>query len=122
MFSLCSPKGFAYGIATQIGWPVKELFTAGVLLAALALKRLFLDVMKSRSWAKIIANVILVYGLFLAALALLNLFDSLGYLLRGVVFQYGDMPISLLKTSRAFFLFLIRYWMYKKLQSFSAFG
>jgi hypothetical protein len=65
----------AYSIADHFNWRQNELFSAGVILIALTLVRLFTDRMKNRFWAKILAMVIWGYAFLLACLSLLNLID-----------------------------------------------
>ena len=108
----------AYSIADHFNWRHNELFTAGIILIALTLVRLFTDRMKNRFWAKILAMAIWVYGFLLASLALFNYIDFWQRLLHGVDFQLGQVHFSLLQVNRAFFLVLALYWVSINLRIF----
>jgi hypothetical protein len=107
----------AYSIADHFNWRHNELFSAGVILIALTLVRLFTDRMKNRFWAKILAMVIWGYAFLLASLSLFNLIDIWQRFLQGIDFQFGKCT-SLLNVNRAFFLVLALYWVSVNLRIF----
>ena len=111
----------AYNIADHFNWRHRELFAAGIILIALTLVRLFTDRMKNRFWAKILAMAIWAYAFLLAALSLFDSIDLWQRFLQGVVFQLGQVHISLLQVNRAFFLLLALYWVSKNLRVLSHF-
>jgi small-conductance mechanosensitive channel len=108
----------AYSISDHFNWRHNELFSAGVILIALTLVRLFTDRMKNRFWAKILAMAIWVYAFLLASLSLFNLIDFWQRFLQGIDFQLGQVHFSLLQVNRAFFLVLALYWVSINLRIF----
>ncbi len=108
----------AYSIADHFNWRQNELYSAAVLLAALALKRLFTDRMKNRFLARILATAIWVYFSLIASLSLFNFIDFWLGFLQGVHFQLGVVHFSLLQVIRAFLLLLALYWVSKNLRIF----
>ena len=52
----------AFGMAEHFHWARDGLYTAGIILAALTVVRLFTGEMQNRFWASVVAGVSLVYG------------------------------------------------------------
>jgi small-conductance mechanosensitive channel len=103
----------AYGIAGHFHWHRDGLYTAGVILVALTLVRLFTGEMKNRFWARILAGAIWLW----AALYIFNLIDPWFALLSHVTFKLDRVNITLLQVYRAFPVFLFLYWMSRNIST-----
>jgi small-conductance mechanosensitive channel len=101
----------AYGIAGHFHWPRDGLYTAGVILLALSLVRLFTEEMKNRFWARILAGAIWLW----AALYIFHLIEPWLTLLSHITFNLDRVNISLLQITRALPFFLLLYWLSKNL-------
>jgi small-conductance mechanosensitive channel len=101
----------ALGIAEHYHWPRDGLYTAGVILLALTLMRLFTEEMKNRFWAKILAGVIWLW----AVLYIFHFIEPWLTLLSHIDFNLGQVRISLLQISRALPVLLLLYWLAKNL-------
>jgi small-conductance mechanosensitive channel len=101
----------AYGISGHFHWPRDGLYTAGVILLALTLVRLFTEEMKNRFWARILAGAIWLW----AALYISHLIEPWLNLLSHITFTFGRVNISLLQITRALPVFLLLYWLSKNL-------
>jgi small-conductance mechanosensitive channel len=104
----------AYGIAAHFHWPQDALYTVGIILIGLTMKRLFTDRMNNRFWARILAMAIWV----LASLYIFHLIDPWVRLLQNIDFQLGEVHFSLLNLQRAVILLLTLYWLAKNLRIF----
>ena len=101
----------AYGFAGHFHWPREGLYTAGVILMALTLVRLFTGEMKNRFWAGILAGVIWLW----AVLYIFHFIEPWLTLLSHIDFHLGQVRLSLLQISRALPVFLLLYWLAKNL-------
>ena len=101
----------AYGFAGHFHWPREGLYTAGVILLALTLVRLFTGEMKNRFWANILAGVIWLW----AAVHVFHLYEPWFKLLSHISFNLAQVNISLYQISRAVPVFLVLYWLAKNL-------
>ena len=101
----------AYGIAGHYHWPRDGLYTAGVILLALTLVRLFTEEMKNRFWARILAGLIWLW----AVLFIFHLIEPWLTLLSHITFTLDRVNISLLQIIRALPFFLLLYWLSKNL-------
>jgi small-conductance mechanosensitive channel len=101
----------AYGIAGHFHWPRDGLYTAGVILLALTLVRLFTEEMKNRFWARLLAGAIWLW----AALYIFRLIEPWLTLLSHITFQLDRVNISLLQVTRALPVFLLLYWVSRNL-------
>ncbi len=99
----------AFRIAEHFNWARDGLYTAGIILIALTLVRLFTDEMKNRFWAKILAGAIWLW----AALYISHLIEPWLDLLHDIDLNLGRIHISLFTISRAFALLLLLYWLSK---------
>jgi small-conductance mechanosensitive channel len=97
----------AYGIAGHFHWPREGLYTAGVILLALTLVRLFTGEMKNRFWARALAGAIWLWS----ALYIFHLIEPWLLLLSHITFDLDRVNISLLQVTRALPVFLLLYWM-----------
>ncbi len=97
----------AFGIAEHFDWPRGGLYTAGVILLALSLVRLFTGEMKNRFWAKILAGAIWLW----AALYIFHIIEPWIDLLYHIDFKLGQVRISLLHLARALPILLLLYWL-----------
>src|SRR5208337_529346 len=82
------------------------VYTAGVILMALALMQLLTGVMKNRFWARILAGAIWLW----AALYIFHFMGPWKNLLSHISFKLGQVQISLLHLTRALPIFLVLYW------------
>ncbi len=96
-----------YLIAAQFGWARYAIYTAGIILLALTVKRLFTGGMKNRFWANILAGIIWVW----AALYIFHFIDPLLNFLSNITFKLGEAHISMLHLVRALPFFLALYWL-----------
>jgi small-conductance mechanosensitive channel len=101
----------AYSIAGHYHWPRDGLFTAGIILLALTLVRLFTEEMTNRFWARILAGAIW----FWAALYVFHLIEPWLNLLRHIDFNLGQVRVSLFQITRALPWLLLLYWLSKNL-------
>ncbi len=101
----------AYGIAEHFHWPRDGLYSAGVILMALTLVRLFTEEMTNRFWARILAGAIWLW----AALYISHLIEPWLKFLSHISFSLDRVNISLLQISRALPVFLLLYWLSKNL-------
>ena len=97
----------AYGFTVHFHWPGDGLYTAGIILIALTLMRLFTGEMKNRFWAGILAGFIWLW----AALYIFDLIEPWFKLLHHITFTLDRVNITMLQISRAFPVFLFLYWM-----------
>jgi hypothetical protein len=101
----------AYGIAEHFHWPRDGLYSAGVILMALTLVRLFTGEMTNRFWARILAGLIWLW----AILYIFHVIEPWLTLLSHIDFKLGQVRLSLLQISRALPFFLLLYWLAKNL-------
>jgi len=101
----------AFGMAEHYSWPREGLYTAGIILLALTLVRLFTGEMQNRFWARVLAGAIW----FWAALYVTNLIEFWINLLSHIGFKLGQVHISLLHLVRALPIFLLLYWLSRNL-------
>ncbi len=101
----------AFRLAEHFHWPREALYTAGVILMALTLVRLFTSQMKNHFWAGILQTVIWLWAL----LFIFHLIDPWLAILEHIDFTVGQFHISLLIVYRAFFLSLLLYWLARRL-------
>ncbi len=101
----------ALDIAEHYHWPRGVLYSAGVILMALTLMRLFTGEMKNRFWARILAGVIWLW----AILYIFHIIEPWLTLLSQINFNLGQVRISLLQISRALPVFLLLYWLARNL-------
>lgn len=100
-----------YDIAKHFGWAREGIYTAGVILMALTLMRLFTGVMKNRFWARILAGAIWLW----AALYIFHLMTPWENFLSQISLKLGQVQISLLQLTRALPIFLVLYWLSRNL-------
>jgi len=103
--------GFAHGVAGHFHWPREGLYTAGIILMALTLARLFTQEMKNRFWARILAGAIWLW----AILYIFHIIEPWLTLLSHIDFKLGQVRVSLLQISRALPVLLLLYWLAKNL-------
>jgi len=101
----------AHGTAEHFHWPREGLYTAGIILMALTLVRLFTEEMKNRFWARMLAGAIWLW----AVLYIFHIIEPWLTLLSHIDFKVGQVRISLLQISRALPVFLLLYWVAKNL-------
>ena len=101
----------AFGIAEHYHWARDGLYSAGVILMALTLVRLFTEEMKNRFWARILAGALWV----LAALYIFHLIEPWLELLRHITFNLDRVHLSLFQIARAFLFLLLLYWLARNL-------
>jgi small-conductance mechanosensitive channel len=97
--------------AHHFHWPREVLYTALILVIALALVRLCTTQMHNRSWARILTIVLWLW----AALYVFHLMDPWNHILAHIDFQLGSVQVSLLTLYRAFILVLVLYWLSRHL-------
>ncbi len=103
----------AHGVARHYHWPRDGLYIAGIILLALALKRLLTETMANRFWAGVIVGAIWTW----AALYVANLIDHWTLFLDRIAILFGQIRISLLHLAQALPYFLILYWLSKNLSA-----
>ena len=101
----------AYGFAEHFNWPRQGLYTFFVILLALTLVRLFTESMRNRFWARILAAAIWL----LAALYIFHLIDPWLHIQQHIIFQVGQVNLSLFQITRAIPVFLLLYWLTRNL-------
>ena len=101
----------AFGIAEHFHWPRDGLYTAGVILMALTLTRLFTGEMKNLFWAWILAGAIWLF----AVLYIFHLIGPWLELLRHITFNLDQVHLSLFQITRALLFLLLLYWLAKNL-------
>ncbi|MEJ2092662.1 MAG: mechanosensitive ion channel [Syntrophobacterales bacterium] len=101
----------AFSIAGHYHWPRDGLYTAGIILMALTLVRLFTREMKNRFWARILAGALWL----LAALYIFHLIEPWFKLLRHITFDVDRVHLSLFQITRALLVLLLLYWLAKNL-------
>jgi small-conductance mechanosensitive channel len=101
----------AYGIADHFQWPRDGLYTAGVILLALTLVRLFTGEMKNRFWARFLAGAIWLW----AALYIFHVISPWLTLLNHITFTLDRVNITMLQVTRALPVFLLLYWLSRNL-------
>ena len=101
----------AFSIAGHYHWPRDGLYTAGIILMALTLVRLFTREMKNRFWARILAGALWL----LAALYIFHLIEPWFKLLRHITFDVARVHLSLFQITRALLVLLLLYWLAKNL-------
>jgi len=101
----------AYEVAGHYHWPRDGLYTAGVILMALTLVRLFTGEMKNRFWAGVLAGALWLF----AALYIFHLIEPWLKLLRNITFDLDRVHLSLFQITRAFLFLLLLYWLARNL-------
>jgi len=101
----------AYEVAGHYHWPRDGLYTAGVILMALTLVRLFTGEMKNRFWARVLAGALWLF----AALYICHLIEPWLKLLRHITFNLDRVHLSLFQITRAFLFLLLLYWLARNL-------
>ncbi len=101
----------AYGMAEHYHWSRDGLYTAGIILLALTLVRLFTSEMQNRFWAR----VLIVTIWFWAFLYITRLIDLWINLLSHISFKLGQVHITMLHLTRALPIFLLLYWLSKNI-------
>lgn len=100
-----------YDIAEHFDWSREGIYTAGAILLAFTVMRLFTGAMKNRFWAGILTGAIWLY----AALHIFHFIDPWLKLLSQITFKLGQAHVSLLQLARALLIFLALYWLSKTL-------
>jgi small-conductance mechanosensitive channel len=85
----------AYGIAGHFHWPREGLHTAGVILLALTLVRLFTGEMKNRFWARLLAGALWLW----AALYIFHFVEPWLLLLNHITFHLDRVTLSIIWRS-----------------------
>jgi small-conductance mechanosensitive channel len=100
-----------YNIAEHFDWSREGIYTAGVILLAYTVMRLFTGPMKNRFWAGILTGAIWLY----AALHIFHFIDPWLNFISQITFKLGGVHISLLQLARGLFIFLALYWLSRNL-------